>query len=324
MPSEAVDESVGEEGGVWRPLVSIIVLSYNQAQYIRQTLDSILSQSYRPLEVLVVDGGSDDGTVAILCEYGERFAELQWRSERDAGPADAVNKGLAWAKGEIAGIQSSDDLYLPGAIATAVDAFRGDSNLGLVYGDATLMDALGVQSAWEVKPLPYTLSRFLCGSTVIIQGSAFFRLELAKALGGWRRRYYVADTDLWLRMAYRTRVLKVDSVLSAWRMHPAQRNTQAAKIWHSYWQMIEESEEIKQSPLRLRLAADAGRRLLVQYYDPGRSAWFRVFQIWRAVLTYPPAIRALRSNTSLVPGIGRLINWVRKVARGKAGVTGNS
>src|SRR5713226_9368149 len=96
--------------------VSIIVPSYNQGRFIRQTLDSILAQDYRPLEVLVLDGKSSDDTVEILREYEDVFHGLRWWSESDDGVADAVNKGLTRATGTYAGIQSSDDIYLPGAI----------------------------------------------------------------------------------------------------------------------------------------------------------------------------------------------------------------
>ena len=95
-----------------QPLVSVIVPSYNQARFIRETLDSILGQDYRPLEVIVFDGASKDETVDVLGSYGDR-PELRWWSEPDRGVVDAVNKGLAKANGEILAIQSSDDCFTP-------------------------------------------------------------------------------------------------------------------------------------------------------------------------------------------------------------------
>src|SRR5437773_2348908 len=115
-----------------RPLVSVIVPSFNQGKYIRETIDSILAQDYRPLEVLVIDGASTDETLDVLRSYADR-PELRWWSERDAGVVDAVNKGLARASGEIVAIQSSDDLYVPGAVAAAVEALADGAVLA--YGD---------------------------------------------------------------------------------------------------------------------------------------------------------------------------------------------
>src|SRR6184192_3889863 len=104
-----------------RPLLTIIIPSYNQGLYIRETIDSTLAQDYRPIEVLVVDGASSDDTVAVLQGY-DGVPELQWWSEPDRGVVDAVNKGLAKATGEIQAIQSSDDTFLPDAISTVVSA----------------------------------------------------------------------------------------------------------------------------------------------------------------------------------------------------------
>src|ERR1043166_2278014 len=91
-----------------RPLFSVIVPSYNQGRYLRQTLESILGQSYRPLEVIVVDGASKDETVEVLKSFAHA-PELRWISEKDRGPADAVNKGFAMASGELIGIQRSEE-----------------------------------------------------------------------------------------------------------------------------------------------------------------------------------------------------------------------
>src|ERR1051325_691202 len=105
----AVHRNYSSMSPTGKPLLSIIVPSYNQGRFIRRTLDSILSQGYRPIEVIVVDGASKDETVEVLESIDA--AELRWISEKDRGPADAVNKGLAMAQGELIGIQSADDVY---------------------------------------------------------------------------------------------------------------------------------------------------------------------------------------------------------------------
>src|SRR3954447_2230266 len=121
-------------------LVSIVIPSYNQGKFIRETIDSVLAQDYRPIEVLVLDGASKDDTVDVLRSYGARD-DLQWWSEPDKGVVDAVNKGLARAAGSIQAIQSSDDTFLPAAISSAVRAFEDDPSLALVYGDVEYIDA---------------------------------------------------------------------------------------------------------------------------------------------------------------------------------------
>lgn len=282
------------------PLVSIIVPSFNQGRFIGETLDSILAQRYRPIEILVIDGASTDETLDVLRTYEANHPELRWISEPDGGPADAVNKGLALASGSIAGIQSSDDLYLPGAIDAAVNAFTAEPELGIVYGDATTIDEAGTP-VFTSSHLPFTLNRLLCGSTFIFQSSAFFRPDLALRLGGWRAQYFVMDVDLWLRMAFKAPARKLPVVLSSFRRHGEQRDKETRAIWESTWQMIEDSDDLPHAKLRQRLAAKAGRRMMTQYYNPGRSRRWVAVQLWLAIATYPPAARAVAYPRLLVP-----------------------
>src|SRR4051812_7498322 len=122
------------------PLVSIIVPSFNQGRFLRQTLESVFAQDYRPLEILVLDGASKDETVEVLKSF-DGTPELWWKSEPDKGVVDAVNQGLQRARGELCGILSSDDYYLPGAISAGVTALQADPSLALVYADAEYIDA---------------------------------------------------------------------------------------------------------------------------------------------------------------------------------------
>ena len=118
---------------MYTPLVSVIVPSFNQAEFIKDTITSILVQDYDNIEVLVIDGGSNDGTVDILKEYGD---SIKWISEPDNGQGDAINKGLQISKGEIIGWLNSDDFYIyRNVVRTVVDYFKNDSSIDILYGD---------------------------------------------------------------------------------------------------------------------------------------------------------------------------------------------
>ena len=123
------------------PLVSIITPSYNQVDYLEETIRSVLEQDYPNIEYLVVDGGSLDGSADIIRKYTDRID--WWTSEPDKGQADALNKGMARAKGEFVAWLNSDDIYRPGAVRRAVDVLQSNLDLGMVYSKLDSIDRTG-------------------------------------------------------------------------------------------------------------------------------------------------------------------------------------
>jgi glycosyltransferase involved in cell wall biosynthesis len=180
------------------PLVSIVTPSYNQAQFLEQTILSVLGQDYPAIEYIIVDGGSSDGSLEIIQRYADSLA--WWVSEPDSGQAEAINKGLQRSRGEIVAWLNSDDLYLPGSISQVVDVFVKDSSLGMVYGDAITIDAGG-------RPL----GRFsfgdwslpdLIGFRIICQPAVFMRRSVLEKAGYLDRSlHFMLDHQLWIRMA---------------------------------------------------------------------------------------------------------------------------
>jgi glycosyltransferase involved in cell wall biosynthesis len=306
--------SVETAGDRSPPLVSVIIPSFNQGRFIRETIASALSQSHRPLEILVIDGASTDGTVAVL-ESFKGQSELRWWSEPDEGVVDAVNKGLFRARGEIAGIQSSDDSYLPDAIARAVDVFSRGADVGVVYGDVRKTDEEGRELTTTRLP-PFSLVAFLTKETWIPQCSAFFRLQLAKDLSGWDKTYFNADTEFWLRLAFRTEIRKIDAVLGVRRQHGAQRDRQGEVIRESYARMIADSPDLARASWRLRRAAAGGRFMHALRYGAARSELSATLLLWRAVAAYPPLVSGLPDPAALLPGYYGLRRVLRRIVRG--------
>jgi glycosyltransferase involved in cell wall biosynthesis len=207
------------------PLVSIITPSFNQARFLEQTLQSVLGQGYVPLEYLVVDGASTDGSLEILHRYADRFA--WWVSEPDAGQAEAINKGLRRAKGEIVAWLNSDDIYLPGAIEKAVAAFEQNPGLGLVFGDVLAIDSDG-QATNRLRYGNWSLPD-LMAFRVIGQPSVFMRRSVLEQAGYLDLSYhYLLDHQLWLRMAQKGGMLYLPETLSAARFHAESKNVALA------------------------------------------------------------------------------------------------
>jgi glycosyltransferase involved in cell wall biosynthesis len=270
-----------------KPLVSIIVPSFNQGRFIGETLESILSQDYRPLEVLVFDGGSSDETVEVLRSFGDH-PELQWWSERDAGVVDAVNKGLAKARGAIQAIQSSDDLYVPGAISAAVQELSADSSLGLVYGDADYIDAAS-RVTGSANLRPWSLEAYVAKRTFIPQPAAFFTRKAAEAAGPWRQEVsYAADAEFFLSIASQCGVKKIDKTLARYRYHDDQRDKAGPRIARDWEGAVRHWLASTTPPSSLRRKALAGIHATRAHYMTDAQWLPRTAELYRT-LRYEPS-----------------------------------
>jgi glycosyltransferase involved in cell wall biosynthesis len=118
--------------------ISLITVSYNSAQTIRDTIDSVLAQDHPNIEYIIVDGNSKDETVGIIKSYGGKIN--RWISERDKGIYDGMNKGLAMATGDVVGMLNSDDFYFDNTIISQVAAAFADDSLDAVYGNLIFVD----------------------------------------------------------------------------------------------------------------------------------------------------------------------------------------
>jgi glycosyltransferase involved in cell wall biosynthesis len=223
-------------GSYSNPLVSIVTPSYNQAEYLELTLQSVLAQDYPAIEYLVVDGGSTDGSLEILHRYSDRLA--WWVSEPDSGQAEAINKGMQRASGEIVGWLNSDDLLLPGAVRQAVRCFAERPESGMVFGDAITIDERGrpirklAFPDWQLVDL---LSfRIICQPAVFIRREIFFRA------GGMDQDYhYMLDHHLWVRIASLAPIRHVPKILAAARHHAGAKNvSQATGFGHESMRLL--------------------------------------------------------------------------------------
>lgn len=200
-----------------KPLVSVITPSYNQAHFLEETILSVLNQDYSNLEYLVVDGGSQDGSLKIIQKYAHRLA--WWVSEKDQGQTDAINKGFGHAKGDILAWLNSDDTYQPGAISQAVAYLQAHPEAGMVYGDANLIDQQGnIIGKFPARQTDY--KRLRQGFVHIPQQAAFFRADLWRKVGPLDPTFYFAmDYDLWIRIARLTPLHYHPQLWANFRLH---------------------------------------------------------------------------------------------------------
>lgn len=126
------------------PKVSIVIPSYNQGKYLEDTILSVINQTYKNIEIIIIDGGSTDNSVDIIKKYKDKIHF--WVSEKDKGQANAINKGFKKASGEIFAWLNSDDLYTENAVEQIVNEFNKDPSVSIVYGDYYLLYPNGKKS----------------------------------------------------------------------------------------------------------------------------------------------------------------------------------
>ncbi len=160
------------------PRITVITPSLNQGEFIRQTVDSVVSQGYPELDYWVIDGGSSDGTLSILRSYQNA---LRYISEPDAGQAEAVNKGFHRATGDVIGWLNSDDMYLPGALETVGIFFRDHPDTAVLYGDAYYCDDSGkILEPYPTRDFDWESFSSEC---YVCQPSVFFRRRVLEDVG---------------------------------------------------------------------------------------------------------------------------------------------
>ncbi|HSH94763.1 MAG TPA: glycosyltransferase family 2 protein [Roseimicrobium sp.] len=200
--------------------LSIITPSFNQDSYLEETLLSVLNQRQDGLEYIVVDGGSRDGSVEILRTYADRLS--WWVSEPDAGQADAINKGLARATGDVVAFLNSDDVYLPGALKAVTDFFAAHPEANwvcggwLMFGEPADMET----SVWFPKP-PSNAAACLYQHFSAAQPAHFWRRSLFQKHGPFDASYrYCFDHEFYVRLLLAgERCHPLNVPLAAYRIH---------------------------------------------------------------------------------------------------------
>ncbi|MFB6295416.1 MAG: glycosyltransferase family 2 protein [Halobacteriales archaeon] len=205
------------------PRISIVTPSYNQAEFIRDTLDSVERQTHSDIEHVVMDGGSTDGTLDVLREYESHDGyDLTWISEPDEGQSDAINRGFERASGDIVAWLNSDDAYFDIDALARVEEHFETHDADVIYGDLAYLDADSTVTEIDVRPdfdrekLPY---RILIG-----QPATFFRRRVVEAEKLDTDLAYSMDYEYWLRLAERFEFRHVRDVLAGFRSYEAQKS----------------------------------------------------------------------------------------------------
>jgi glycosyltransferase involved in cell wall biosynthesis len=200
---------------------SIVTPCLNAEATIGEALRSVRAQGYDPLEHVVVDGGSTDGTIEIVKGAG---AHVRWISEPDRGLSDAMNKGIAMASGDVVGWLNADDLYVPGALQRVSAAFEARPEALWATGRCLIIDADGNEIRRGVTRYKDALLRHWSFPLFLTQNfvsspATFVRRSAFDLVGGFEERFrYSMDYDVWLKLGRRSAPVLIDAPLACFRM----------------------------------------------------------------------------------------------------------
>lgn len=200
------------------PRITVVTPSYNQAQFVEETIRSVLLQGYPNLEYIVNDGGSTDGSARVIEKYAPWLAH--WESTPDNGQSHAINKGLTRATGNILAWLNSDDVYQPGVFFTIAEYWRTHPDTHFVIGDVTLVDERSVPfgtMAGKVCPP----ERFSSSNICMPQPASFWSREIFEQCGPLDEDLHFAmDMDFWFKLAHAgIEFRKIDRSLACFRRH---------------------------------------------------------------------------------------------------------
>jgi len=215
------------------PKISIVIPSYNQGQFLEETILSIINQRYPDLELFVVDGESNDNSVDIIKKYESQIS--WWISEKDKGQSHAINKGFARANGEIISWLCSDDLLTPNALETVAAHFSSaGENIGLVHGGAVIFERGKIKATTFNYQVP-NKEAYLSGM-VFPQPAAFFRRSFLDKVGFLNESFhYGMDYDLFLRLSLICDFLPVKEVIARYRLHGESKSVAQGNRFINDW-----------------------------------------------------------------------------------------
>ena len=187
------------------PLVTVVIPSYNRAQYIAETIESVLGQTYTNIEIIVIDDGSTDNTREIVERYAPRV-QYVWQENAERGASR--NHGLRLAKGAFIAFLDSDDLWLREKVENDLELLRQNPAAGVVFTDAVQIDAVGNETKkLSAEGFSGTVTERLLENNFVLMGAHLARTDLIRKIGGFREERELAgseDWELWVRLSTET------------------------------------------------------------------------------------------------------------------------
>jgi glycosyltransferase involved in cell wall biosynthesis len=228
------------------PKVSVIIPCFNRERYIKQTIESVLGQTYPSIEIITIDDGSTDRTREVLDIFGTRLIVMEHPGRSNRGQSASINLGLKQARGEFIALLDSDDLFAPQKIERQVEFLQVHPDVGLVYGNGYAVDENG-RTLYEIYPPGHQENsdprRVLMDCYFLVPNNALVRKTAFDQAGPFDETLRAAqDHDMAIRLAEVTRIAYLDEHLFCYRRHPDSISARTADLrWRNGFRILDKA-----------------------------------------------------------------------------------
>jgi glycosyltransferase involved in cell wall biosynthesis len=262
--------------------VAVVIPCYNSSKYIRKTLDSVLNQNYKDLEIVAIDDGSTDETRRILGSYLPKIRILSHPNNANLGQAASLNLGINETKSYLIAFLDSDDLWYPGKVKDQVKIFEKHTDVGLVYTNGYVIDEKD-NALYKIFPEKFleknVLGEILLKCYIKTPSSVMVKAEIIEKSGLFRENLHSTDHDMWIRMSEITKFYYIPDILIGYRKHRGQKSS-ARRQWEDGFTILKEA--CKRFPYGANLKR---KRLAVLYYRLGEYDWGH-YHYFRGLMNY--------------------------------------
>jgi len=271
------------------PLVSAIIPNYNYSQYLRETIDSVLEQTYGQIEIIIVDDGSTDGSREILESYGDQISAIY---QQNAGVSAARNNGVSRSGGDFLAFLDADDLWLPTKIEKQIARFTAEPSLGLVHVGVDEIDAEGnsLRKRLEGSNGDATIDLLAMSRKGVLGGGSGLMVprNVFNEIGGFDTRLSTsADWDVFYQVASRYPVGFVPEILLNYRIHSANMHDNVKAMEHDIGIAFEKAIGNPSTPQARKHYGNLFKILAGSYFRSGNYSEF-IRTAWQSI-RYDPA-----------------------------------
>ena len=236
------------------PLVTVMIPCYNHEKFIKESIQSVIDQTYSRLELIVIDDGSKDNSIQIIeemrlaCE--QRFEHFQFIFRENRGLSRTLNQGLSLARGEYFSIVASDDIMLPEKTAIQVDVFKKDSLITAVFGAHQYIDDEShVVSVKKAVYREFNFQEIFYHQHDIPASSQMIKIDLLREIGGYNENTKVEDWDLWLRLTeVGAKLVYIPDIIVGYRMHDSNLSKDKSLMFDEVFNIVQRYKDRKGFP----------------------------------------------------------------------------